>query len=531
MLIATTGTPHIVRPAVIDLRSVGAMLVIMGLDLFAVFANGAYFIGPMTLCVVGSWAMLLVLIFGGRDDNHAIFTGFAALPLALAGALWLWTALSLTWSISTDQTLIEVNRTGGYVAVLGVGILAGRNRAAREWAVVAFIVATTAAAVYGIGPKALPSVVDNLEGAARVAVPIGYANAMGLFVALAVPLALHVMASRETSAVVRIMAAPAAMLLLICAFFTASRGAIFALIIGMAVYFAVSPVRLKSFGALTLALAPAALIASWASGQDAMMNNRVDLALKLDPASQLRMYLVACGLVAAAAMAAAIFMGKRIHISDIYARAAGIAALASVAVAMLVGMIAFAGSQPSMSEWARQTRQDFTSGAPSQAAGAGRLVEMGSSGRWKIWEVALASWEDHPVKGAGAQSFPVLHQLNRTDSLIFVKQAHGIGFSLLPELGLVGFIIGMAFIGVSLTFALLRFCRLNTQRDRSLAAGMLALIVIYLIHSSYDWDWNMFALTLPYFFFTGVLLGWPVSVDGRQRHPDTAAGIGRRSAA
>ncbi len=43
--------------------------------------------------------------------------------------------------------------------------------------------------------------------------------------------------------------------------------------------------------------------------------------------------------------------------------------------------------------------------------------------------------------------------------------------------------------------------------------ALLSLMVIYLAYTSYDWDWNVFAVTVPFFFFAGMLAGMPVQAD------------------
>ncbi len=448
------------------------------------------------------------MLFVNRNEMLSNITRGRLLLLGITAAFWAWVGLSLFWSISTDQTWTDFNRTGGYLAVLFLGVMLGNNSAVRNWVVPLFVGVVTSAAVYGIGPRILPTVIDNLEDSSRIAVPMGYANATGLLMALAYPLSLYIASSRRYNPFVRIFMVASTLILGICLFFTASRGATLALAIGLLIYFAASPLRLRSFGVFILSFPPAILIALWASGQDAMVKSEVDMSLRLAAAAELRLYLGFSILLVTLIFIIALFAGKRIRFSKFVTRLTGSVALVSVISAIFMAIALFVSAQPSLGGWARQTYHDFTVGAPSQTAGVGRLIVLSSSGRWPLWEEAMANWEDNPVKGTGAQSFPVVHLMRRESGAIFVKQAHGLGFSLLAELGLVGFLLMATFITMSLTYAALLVCKLRDRWDKGSAAAIVSLLVIYLIHSSYDWDWNMFALTLPYFFFTGILLGW-----------------------
>ncbi len=80
----------------------------------------------------------------------------------------------------------------------------------------------------------------------------------------------------------------------------------------------------------------------------------------------------------------------------------------------------------------------------------------------------------------------------------------------LNELGLVGFILGGAFIFTVAGFGVRNLVRSRERRERAATGTILSMITIYLIHTSFDWDWNVFAVTMPFFFFAGMLVSWPV---------------------
>lgn len=129
----------------------------------------------------------------------------------------------------------------------------------------------------------------------------------------------------------------------------------------------------------------------------------------------------------------------------------------------------------------------------------------------------MSNWSDHMVAGTGAQSFPLVHLQHQAYDSPFVKQPHGLPFRLLTELGLVGFALGYLTIASISTLSVLLVRSLRQRWERLAAAGIVGFSITYLVHSGYDWDWNMFALTSAYFFFSGICIGWYAVV--RRRRP------------
>ena len=142
---------------------------------------------------------------------------------------------------------------------------------------------------------------------------------------------------------------------------------------------------------------------------------------------------------------------------------------------------------------------------------------MSNFARWQLWSEAVNNWKINPIKGTGAQSFPITHLMNREKGVVFCKQPHGLPYRLLSELGLIAFAVMGAFIVVSISISTLTIHKIKDRWQRGLASAILASTVIYLIHTSYDWDWNILAVTMPYFLFTGMLVGWYGSLKGDRK--------------
>ncbi|MHB8767940.1 MAG: O-antigen ligase family protein [Thermoleophilia bacterium] len=481
---------------------------VMALNAYAIFSNGAYFQGPMTVCIVGAWSVVLLLLFANPRETLSGWSVPVLIIVSLFGILWIWTGLSVFWSVSPDQSWIEFNRTGGYLAIYLLGAMISRQPHVRTLAPALFLMAATSAAIYGIGTKGLPSIIDNLENVGRVSVPIGYSNAMGLLMAMAYPMSLYFAGDHRRHWMLRLASMLTGIPLLLCLFFTLSRGATLAFCAGLVFYFAVTPFRLKAFGLLITSLIPVFLISLWTVIQDALLQDGVETALKLSPASSLRWYLAFALTFSGLVFVAALLIGRYVSFPKIITRVAGVFTLISLITVTAVSGALFVTSKTSFVDWSRQAYHDFRWSIPAEA-GAGRFLEMGSSGRWQLWEEAVANWEDNPVGGTGGQSFPLVHLMRRTTSQLYVKQPHGLPFRLLAELGSVGFLLGITLL-MAIFISLSRLlCRMRKHQDVGLVAAIGTVMLTYLIHTSFDWDWNMFALSMIFFLFSGLITAWP----------------------
>lgn len=480
---------------------------VMSLELFAIFANSGYFPGPMTFCIIILWLLLLITTY---DNFQSVFTKLprlTLLPILLLFLLWMWTGLSIVWSISPDLTWIEFNRTGGYFAAFLLGITVAGSRFNRLSASLLFSAVVLAASLYGLGVKALPSVIDNLDESFRVSVPTGYANAQGLAVALSVPFALYFASVKKSHWAIRLAAVISLFILLLTLYYTFSRGAMFALFVGIVVLFIVVPMRLRFFFTAVTALAPTVLIAWWSYGQKPIMLSGQEPSTRIEAAYYLRWYIFASIATMGITFMLALYIGGRISFPRTVTRVMGTLVITVVLSVTVIGAAMFVTSKPSFGGWASQTYQNFKAEEPERSESL-RLLNLDASGRWQLWEEAVANWRENTLTGTGAQSFPLVHLMHRDATTPFVKQPHGLPFRLLSELGLIGLLLGVFFVVAVLVTAALNMHKIIDRWQTGLAGTMFAVNVTYLTHTLYDWDWNLFALTMPFFFFLGILVGW-----------------------
>lgn len=503
--ISTATLPSQPQAGSRQVRALVIITAVMGLEAFAVATDGAFFLGSMTLCVIGFWVLAIAAVL--NEEKLGLRSLYIALPTALLTALWLWTGLSILWSITPNGSWDEFNRTSGYLAVFIIGLSVGRYPRVRQLTVYLFLLIAAAAAVYALGTKAAPSLVENINNLGRVSVPIGYANGIGLMMALPVPLALYVATTKGIHAVLRVLAAVIMFLLLMALFFTLSRGATLALLVGLVVYFIASRARLMGFFTLALVLAPVVAIATWSNAQPALMKTGIDLEEKLMPAASLRLYLITALVAVAFIYALALFVGGKVTIPERASELTGTAVLAVLTAFLITGAILFFSTNPSVKDWAGQQYEEFST-KPSNVTGADRLLMTNSRARYQIWKESLASFKEKPVIGSGAQSFSIIHKMTKEDWVGFLKDPHSLFIRWLTDLGLIGFFLGLAFVVSMLTGTIMLLRKTTDRLQRSLIVSFLSLSVVYLVGTSFDWDWNIIALTMLYFLFAGMAMKW-----------------------
>ena len=232
------------------------------------FANGGYF--PVSWGWSGLallWLAVTALVLGIAVEAGAL----ECMWLGVLAALTAWVALSLFWTSSVPQTVLELERTLVYVAAVGVGILLLRRSSVHTllvgiWAAV--VVVSTYAVATRLFPERL-GVFDPISGY-RLSYPVGYWNAFGILAAIGALLALGLAA--RSGPVVRCLAAGSMVVLLLTLYFTFSRGGWIAFFAGLVATIALDRRRLQLI-TVTLVLAPWPVLAIWAASTSAALTH------------------------------------------------------------------------------------------------------------------------------------------------------------------------------------------------------------------------------------------------------------------
>src|SRR6266498_1244101 len=237
-------------PAAIVFTAVGGTAVV----------NGGYFPSEW------GWPTLafLVLVAGGVIVAERI--GFGRLDWIVLGALAAlvgWTALSALWAPGAGLPLNAAELALVYLTGLAAFLAYGSRRDASALPS-AIVCAVLPVAAYALATRLVPDHVgtyDPTVGGYLLAVPIGYSNALGLLCALAAVVALGLVAHAERLTV-RLAAAVSLVVLLPTLYFTFSRGAGGALVLGILIAILCDPRRLRFSTALLVAL-PLPLLGAW----------------------------------------------------------------------------------------------------------------------------------------------------------------------------------------------------------------------------------------------------------------------------
>lgn len=422
----------------------------------------------------------------------------AADPLPRGRAAWLalgglagltaWIAFSAGWAPRADVARADLERTALYLVALLLGATLWRPGRAAARAVEPAVALGIALVVgYGLLGRLAPGVLELDSGVlagARLSEPLTYWNAEGALAAMGLLLCARLLGDPERPRAVRMLGAAAAVPVGAALYLTFSRGALAALAAGVLVLLVVAPTWAQLRAAvIALEAAVAAAITS------AALPGVNDLRGDVERDGALGLVVLAVLALAAAALAA---WQTRAEDEDSVRRGRlplprWTAAVALVlAVALVAGPVAVGGG-------------DGTGSAPAFGETTSRLSSAGSN-RYEYWRVALRVGADAPVRGAGSGSFGT-EWLARRPIDDVVRDAHSLPLETFAELGLVGLALLAALLaGIVLA------ARACLRRDPALAAGPVAALAAFGLHSSIDWDWEIPALTLVAVLLAGLLL-------------------------
>jgi hypothetical protein len=136
--------------------------------------------------------------------------------------------------------------------------------------------------------------------------------------------------------------------------------------------------------------------------------------------------------------------------------------------------------------------------------GSSHFTDVGS-GRYDFWRVALHAFTHHPIGGLGQDNFGDYYlPLRRTGEE--PSWTHSLELRLLAHTGIVGFMLFCGFL-IAAAKAAARTRRRGDADARLLAAALLMPLVVWLIHGSLDWFWEVPALSGPALGFLGAAGG------------------------
>jgi hypothetical protein len=483
---------------------IGARVVLLVGPTALAFFTGGYFDEPRVWAGLVVWLLVaLAAVIHGRSLPRA---RSAWLALAGLAALAAWTLASTAWAPIAGNAY-----HAGQTAVLYLGALLAAAmlfRVGWQRAVEPALAAGTLIVVgYGISGRLLPGLLHfsrSVSARGRLEQPLTYWNAMGELAALGFVLCARLVGDRDRDPRLRAAAAAASAPLGLGLYLSFSRGALFACAAGIVALIVLAP-RREQLEGLIVTIAAGALSAAAAAPFGGVTS--------LTGAASTREWQGAVVLVLLLVIMAVAFSaqwvlqrrpsdGGRLPLP----RAAPWLATALIC-AGLGGAIVVGAKEGS---------------AATVGGGASRLTTL-QSNRYAYWRVAFRAFKHEPVRGVGAGGWSVWWLRYRPFSES-AADAHSLPFQTLAELGVVGLALLLTFAGgVALAAA-------RAMRARpGLAAGPVAALVVYLVHSPLDWDWQMPALSLVVFVLAGLVLALTEDVGrGTEKTAARVTGVERR---
>jgi O-antigen ligase len=130
-------------------------------------------------------------------------------------------------------------------------------------------------------------------------------------------------------------------------------------------------------------------------------------------------------------------------------------------------------------------------------AGKGLVTVTSADNRLQLWHAAWRDYLAHPLLGSGAGTFGA-YWYGHASIPAGALDAHSLYLESLAELGPVGLVLLLVFIAVPLRAAW-------GQRD-ALSACLCGAFVVYAVHTGFDWDWELPAVTMTGVSLAGLLL-------------------------
>jgi cytochrome c-type biogenesis protein CcmH/NrfG len=447
-------------------------------------ASGGYF--PSTwgwtavaLCWVSGLALALRSVIRLAPLEVAALAGL--------GAFAAWTAASLLWSPAAGPTVLELERTLVYWAVLLAAAVVARSGSYRSllvgtWAAISLV------ACYSLLTRLFPDrlVVVHTIANNRLSEPVGYWNALGLLSALGAVLALGLVAHARATGL-RAFAAGSLIPLALTLYFTFSRGAWVALVVGLVAALALDSRRLRFAVAVGTAAPFAAFAVAFASLSEPLTALIADAEAAAEDGQ--RLFAAALLLAAAAGLATIVVaaLEPRVWIGKRGRRVAGSALAAGAVLVIAAGLVRLGGP----AQAARDAWSSF-SAPPAPTTSLTnlneRLLTLSSTWRIDIWRAGLAEYGEHPVLGAGAGTYERAWLERRPES-VNARYSHSLYLDALAELGP----LGLGLLAAALLPALIAAVR---ARRRRLVPAAFGAYVAFLAHAGVDWDWEVPAVTV-----------------------------------
>jgi O-antigen ligase len=461
--------------------------------------GGGYEVSSRHIAGIAAWlAVVAMLVFGGGARTSVGRPLYWA--CGLIGGLALFSALSSLWSGSVELSVNEADRVLTYLGFFLAAFLIAQTTERRQRFAEGIAIGVTAVVLLGVLSRLLPHVFElsaGLGSGPRLRYPLGYWNANGL--ACSISFTMLVWLSRRGAWPALRWAAVAALpAVLLCLYFTYSRGGLLTLLIGLVVLLALSRERLWLLATAAiggLGVLPAMIAVQSAN---AIADNRDVPGAGGEGVAVLAILLAGIG------PALILFAGLR----RLERRAGPLTeqALSASRDRRLLRRVAIAGTVVAvglMVAVGGRAWDQFTTGdVEFPEDPRSHYGSLSGAGRDEFWRVAIDGFGEEPLAGHGAGTYEFTWEQRRSIDLP-VHDAHSLYLEVLDELGIVGILLVLAMVGglLWIGFAAWRDAR---GAERELCAALLAAMVAFAVGAGFDWFWEIAAVGALFFFAAAV---------------------------
>ncbi|MDQ2760824.1 MAG: O-antigen ligase family protein [Actinomycetota bacterium] len=409
-----------------------------------------------------------------------------------------WSYLSITWAQSPGNALEGSNRVLLYLVVFALLTVIPWTPKAALAALLIFVLGVGVIAIVMLFRLASADRVGALVTEGRLTAPTGYFNSTAALFTLDALTAIALAARRELPGLLRGALLAVACAALELALLAQSRGWLFTLPLIVLVVIAMVPARLRLIAASLIPIA----------GTLVTLQRLLDV-YNSTPGQALNHAAARAGQAAILVCAAVFVAGSLVAWGDALIRAPQPLdrrrrrALGGAVGALAVAAVCVGGALGTYGHPLRLiARQwDGFSHPQSKASSSSHFSDVGS-GRYDIWRVSLDAGLAHPFGGLGQDNFADYY-VRRRRTGEEPQWTHSLELRLLAHTGFVGFGLFAVFL-IAAVAAALRPMRRGGELARGVAGAALLPLVVWLIHGSVDWFWEMPALSGPALGFLGM---------------------------
>jgi hypothetical protein len=478
----------------VRLPSAGAWILGFAPVLYLALEGGGYDLVVYSQVGVAVWWIVLCGVLAGVPPAVRIDRiGWLVLGVLFSYAAW--TALGATWSSSVERSVDEIGRVSTYAGcfVLGLCVLdAHRLRHLLNGMACAFAIVGVLAVLSRLHPQWFPrdEVLAFFGPTARLDYPLNYANGLGEFLAMGMPLLLGA-ASRARTLAGSALAAACLPVLALGIVLSISRGGALAGAIGLLLLLALLPERIPVLASALTAAGGSAILIVALLERSALRNGLSTSQAVTQRGEMLVLILVVCAGVALVQSAISLWarFGARPAWMVVSRRRAAIGFAGAGAIALALAIAA--GLPGALSRQWRAFKQPNVTGVSSVNAYT-RFGTATGSHRYQYWQAAIAAFHSSELHGIGPGTFEFWWAQHNSVSQ-FVRNAHSLYIETLAELGIVGALQVVGLFGILLVLGTVRALRAPPSIRHALAVAVAALAV-FAVSAAYDWVWQLAVL-------------------------------------